>query len=143
MQYIATLLTYTRQTLIIEKKKHYIQINSDGRLLEKSEFKYLWLDRSLLGDIGNVPSTDLLPTIATPLSTTSMTRLLSLSKIALKHNFISGLLVMAGGVMSLHYLTLTKLFAGCPTVVCLGPAETGKTTSIKAALSLMGMFYSL
>ena len=50
----------------------------------------------------------------------------------------SDILVIAGGVMALHYKTLTKLYAGCTIVVCLGPSETGKTTAIKAALSLTG-----
>ena len=91
-----------------------------------------------MGEIGNVPSSDVLPTIQLPLSTSPIIRLLSLSKIALKHNFISSLLVIAGGVMVLHYKTLTKLYAGCQIVACLGPSETGKTTAIKAALSLTG-----
>ena len=48
-------------------------------------------------------------------------------QIALKHNFISCLLVITGGVMALHYTILVRVFAGCPVVVCLGPAETGKS----------------
>jgi hypothetical protein len=33
---------------------------------------------------------------------------------------------------------LSQLFSGCPVVVCNGPAETGKSTSIRAALSFCG-----
>jgi len=91
-----------------------------------------------MGEIGNVPSSDVLPTIQLTLSTSPIVRLLSLSKIALKHNFISSVLVIAGGVMALHYKTLANVFGGCPIVVCLGPSETGKTTALKAALSLTG-----
>ena len=43
--------------------------------------------------------------------------------------------------MALHYTILARVFAGCPVVVCLGPAETGKSTVIKAALSLFGMYF--
>ena len=89
-----------------------------------------------MGEIGNVPSSDVLPTIQLPLSTSPIVRLLSLSKIALKHNFISSVLVIAGGVMALHYKTLANVFGGCSIVVCLGLSETGKKTALKAALSL-------
>jgi len=70
------------------------------------------------GEIENVPSNDVLPNVNIPLSTTPIVRLLSLSKIALKHNLISSLLVIAGGKMALHYKTLTKVYTGCPIVVC-------------------------
>ena len=72
---------------------------------------------------------------------------------ALQHNFISALLTIGGGLMKLHYhknvevknlvainykcdhtTFLSQLFSGCPINVCNGPAETGKSTSIKAAL---------
>lgn len=78
--------------------------------------------------------------IYTPLSVDVLSDLI---KISLKHNFISALLVVhvAGGVMTLHYTTLTTLFAGCPVVVAVGPAESGKTTAIKAALSITGWFF--
>ena len=104
---------------------------------------YIWLDRSLLGEIGNVPSNDLLPAIhlplySVPVSASPLVRLLSVMQVVQKHNFISSILVVAGGVMSLHYKTLTQAYAGCPIVVSHGPAETGKTTAIKAALSLTG-----
>ena len=103
---------------------------------------YIWLDRSLLGEIGNVPSNDLpainLPLYSSLVSASPLVRLLSVMKIVQKHNFISSVLVIAGGVMSLHYKTLTQAYAGCPILVSHGPAETGKTTAIKAALSLTG-----
>ena len=67
---------------------------------------------------------------------------MSLCRIALKHNYISSLLVIAGGVLALHYKTLTKVYAGCPVVVCVGPSETGKSTAIKAALSLFGLYFN-
>jgi len=59
-------------------------------------------------------------------------------QIALKHNFISSVLVIAAGVMALHYKILANVFGGCPIIVCLGPSEMGKTTALKAALSLTG-----
>ena len=75
--------------------------DDEGRELEIDDTKYIWLDPTLLGD---VPSSDLLPSIAIPLcdSLNHMVRLLSLMKVALKHNFISAFLTIAGGVMALH-----------------------------------------
>lgn len=51
-----------------------------------------------------------------------------------KHNFISALLMLDGAVMSCHYRKIVQQF-----VLAVGPTETGKSTSIKAALSLFGM----
>lgn len=72
---------------------------------------YIWLDPSLLGDIGNVPSGDVLPGIEIPLSLspTPLVRLLSLSKIALQHNFVCALLTIAGGIMALHFRTIIQV----------------------------------
>ena len=47
-------------------------------------------------------------------------------------------MVITGGVMSLHYNTFTQAYVSWPILVPHGPAETGKTTAIKAALSLTG-----
>ena len=71
----------------------------------------MWLQPSLLGDIGNVPSNDLLPTIQLPLTQSSniIIRLLSLIKVALKHNFISAVITIAGGVMALHYRKIVQV----------------------------------
>ena len=86
----------------------------------------------------NVPSHDLLPMVHLPLTPSPVKKLIFLCSCALKHNYINALLVIAGGLLALHYKDVTEAFAGCPTVVCVGPSETGKSTSIKAALSLFG-----
>ena len=115
-----------------------VTICSNGELIPRGQSRYIWLDAALLGDGGSVPTQDVVPTVHTPLSSSVLSKLLSLMRVSLKHNFISALFVVAGGVMSLHYSTLTTIFAGCPIVVALGPAETGKTTAIKAALAITG-----
>lgn len=110
----------------------------DGKLLDHTESDYIWLNRALLGDVSNVPSADILPTIHTPLLTASLSRMVSLLKVALKHNFFSALTIMAGGILALNYTTVTRQYSGCPVVIALGPSETGKSTVIKAALSITG-----
>ena len=90
-------------------------MDDDGCEIEECNSPYIWLDPSLLGDICNVPSSDVLPAIKTPLSQSSfpLVRLLSLSKIALRNNFVSGLLAIAGGIMSVHYRTIIKVSNSC------------------------------
>ena len=134
------------------------QINNEGRQILVIESPYIWLDPSLLGDISNVPSSDLLPCVRTPLSQSSLSVcwLVSLCKVALRHNFISALLAIGGGLIALHYRKIVEvgdsrtimflcdnnLFVAVvfwmSHSVCSGPAETGKSTSIRAALSFYG-----
>ena len=113
-------------------------IDCDGNTISQGNSKYVWLDATLLGDCA-IPSQEVVPSIHLPLSSSILAKLMSLMEITLKHNYISSLLVLAGGVMSLHYSTLTATYSGCPITVALGPAETGKTTAVKAALAITGM----
>ena len=46
-------------------------------------------------------------------SSLPLVRLLSLSKIALRHNFLSALLTIAGGIMSVHYRTIIQVSNSC------------------------------
>ena len=61
-------------------------------------------------------------------------------KLVVKHNLFSGLTVVAGSIMALHYVTITRLYSGCPAVLALGPSKTGKSTAIKAGLSVTGLY---
>ena len=87
------------------------QIDNEGRQIPVIASPYIWLDPSLLGDISNVPSSDLLPCVCTPLSQSSLSvcRLISLCKVALRHNFFSALLTIGGGLMALHYRKIVEV----------------------------------
>ena len=86
-----------------------------------------------------MPCADLLPEICLPFDTTALKKLLSAMKVALKQNFISSLLLLGGYLMSLHYSTFNSTRASrCPIVVAIGVSETGKSTSINAALAICG-----
>ena len=74
----------------------------------------------------------------TLLNTLTLQRTLPLIRIVLKHNFVSGLLVVAGCVMSLHYCVVISLNSGCPMIIATGESETGKSTAIKVAIFLTG-----
>ena len=62
-------------------------------------------------------------------------------RIAMQHNFQPAVLTISSIIMALHYKTLKN----CPIVAC-GSSETGKTTTMKIALSFVGernyTFYS-
>ena len=86
----------------------------------------------MAGNVTNVPSTDIYPKVFTPLNTLMLQRTLPL------FNFVSGLLVIAGCVMSLHYSAVIRLSSGCPMIISTGESETGKSTAIKISISLTG-----
>ena len=115
-----------------------IQIDSGGKVLAPEESPYILLGKTLVGHVSNVPSDDICPQISLPLSSSPLRRLLSVLKIAMKHNFIPSLVVIAGSVMALHYSAVIRVNSGCPAVIAAGPAETGKSTAIKSGLSLTG-----
>ncbi len=98
------------------------------------------LDHSVVGEVNNIPSRDLLPVIKLPLTNAGppIKRLVSALKLTTKHNYYSSLLIVAGGVMAMHYTHLVKLYKGCPIVYAVGPSETAKSTSIRAALAMSG-----
>ena len=65
--------------------------------------------------------------------------LLGCRKVFLKNKFFSSPIVVAGAVMSIHYRTTVSMYGGFPIVLAEGPTETGKSTAMKAGLSLLGM----
>lgn len=81
---------------------------------------------------------DSLPHIKVPLAECPSTLVNSLVTNLQVHNFGSSLLVVAGAIMTLHYATLQSL-GGCPVIVAYGGSETGKSTSLLAALSVLGI----
>lgn len=79
-----------------------------------------------------------IPKILTPFRVEPLQRLVSVMKSALKHNFLSSMLLMSGGIMAMHYNQITDIFGGCPVVVATGEPETGKSTSMKATMAVFG-----
>ena len=51
---------------------------------------------------------------------------------------MAALLVLAGTLMAFHYHSVVHIYGGCSTTVATGCSETGKSTAIRAALSLFG-----
>ncbi|SMN12438.1 hypothetical protein SPBRAN_888 [uncultured Candidatus Thioglobus sp.] len=114
-----------------------ITVNEKGELVENSPVKYIWLKKELIYEDKMLVS-DIIPTIEIPLTSSVLKILLKKLKICLKHNFIPGLLVVAGAAMSFHYNKTVSLYSGCSMILASGPSATGKTTAIKVGLSLFG-----
>ena len=113
-------------------------ISPDGILLNAEESDYVWLGKEIFFDSDKIKTIDIAPQIPLPLSTTPLCHLVQSLQIICKHNFIPALVVVAGVMMSFHYSVVKDTYGGCPITVAIGDSETGKSTAIKAALSLFG-----
>ena len=56
----------------------------------------------------------------------------------MKHNFIPSILILASGMMALHYSTIIQS-SECPTTIANGASHTGKSTTMNVVLSITGM----
>ena len=113
-------------------------ISPEGLLMKPKDSEYVWVDKECICDNEKIRTIDISPTIVTPLSVTPLAELISTLEIILKHNFLPGLIVMSGVIMAFHFSTVKEMFGGCPITVAIGQSETGKSTTIRAALSLFG-----
>lgn len=128
------------------------QVDAEGQLIpyDNKAAKYVWLDRAKLEDKFNktkprVPREDICTNISTPLVNDGdelFSDLLTLLNTCMKHNFIPSVLMIGASIMLFHFSTITKKYGGCPIPLAIGPPETGKSTAIKAALSLSGIVIS-
>ena len=133
MSYIDIIMLRLLSLIII------VHVHLDGTLMDPSErSSYYWLSKTVFGEAGNMPPTRLVPCTIMPFSTTPPGVLVSLLQCAMKHNFLSSMLVLSGGIMALHYEKIREVFAGCPVVVATGDPETGQSTSIKVVAALYG-----
>ena len=114
-----------------------VTVDEYGNLMDFPSSSYVWLKKDLLSDSDKILVTDILPKIQVPFQCNLMELFLSLEK-CLKHNFIPCILVIAGAAMSFHYKKVVEVFGGCSIVVATGAAATGKSTAVKAGLSIMG-----
>lgn len=113
-------------------------ISSAGVLMDPKDSPYVWVDKECVCDAEKIRTTDISPRIVTPLSVIPLADLIATLEIILKHNFVPGLIVVSGAIMAFHFSTIKEMFGGCPITVAIGESETGKSTTIRAALSLFG-----
>ena len=110
----------------------------NGVLSDPSHTNYVWLKRDLLMCDSKLSASDLCPIIAKPLSTDVLCDLFDVCCKISKHNLIPTLLLIGGSIQSFHYQTMVKCYSNCPIIVATGEAETGKSTALRAGLSLYG-----
>lgn len=113
-------------------------VDSDGKLVDMPTSEYVWIKKELVSENDKILVSEIVPQITLPLSTDSLRELVLQLKACLKHNFIPSLLVIAGTIMSFHYQQIVAAYGGCSLTIATGPPGTGKTTAIKAGLSLCG-----
>ena len=65
--------------------------------------------------------------------------LIQAEKELLQNNFPQALMCHAASGMAANYDLLIEEFDGCPTPVLMGEPLSGKTTAMKAALSVFGI----
>lgn len=113
-------------------------LDENGKLIESCRETHVWLKKELFSEGDKILVADIILHIQLPLSSHVLKDLFTQLKECLKHNFIPGLFVIAGAIMSFHYRQIVAMYGGCSVLVASGPAATGKTTAIKAGLSLFG-----
>ena len=119
-----------------------IQIDEQGKSIENlDDSEFIWLPKEALHQDSDysTPQIDVSCHIAKPLNSSVLVKYLQVLKGCLSHNFIAGLLVTSGMMMSLHYSTVREYFSGCSILVAMGPAETGKSTAVRLSLALFGL----
>ena len=98
------------------------------------------LKKELLSENDKFLVADILPDIKLLLSTMALKDVVLDLEECLKHNYVPGLLVIAGGIMSFHYRPVVSMFGGCSLLVATGPPATGKTSSVNGFLALRGSY---
>ena len=110
-------------------------VDEDGCLVQSPGNEYVWLKKELVSENDKMLVSDIIPHINLPLSTSCLGGLV---EACLKHNFIPSLMVIAGTMMSFHYVQIVATYGGCSLTIASGPPATGKTTAIRAGLALCG-----
>ena len=105
-------------------------IDGLGMLISEKEQMNTWLEWSIMQGISQV-----LPLL---LTTKMLGKIMGLLRHIMKHNFIPSILILASGVMALHYSTINQS-SECPTTIANGASHTGKSTTMNVVLSITGM----
>ena len=118
-------------------------INSTGHFDEAgkslSTSPYQWTPECIAYQCKQVSMAELAPPAITQLTTAPFREVVMHLEQNLKHNFLSGLLMLGGALMYCHYNVVAEKLGGCPIVIGISPSETGKSTAIAVALRLYGM----
>ncbi len=128
---------------VISKEKYF---DESGSPIEKENSAFIWSFECLASKCDKVSPSELIPEVVKDLDTGCLHKLMGLLRSATRHNFFSALLVVGGALAGTHFRKIIDHFGGFSILIAFGPTETGKSTSIRAALSILGCqragFYS-
>lgn len=114
-----------------------LYINSDGQMVTSEESDYVWI--SDLYDGPGVADVESSCNVRLPLDQSPLQPLLRQLEVTMKHNFFPSLLMVGACAMALHYVSIKKELGFCPVPIAYGNPGTGKTTSLKCGLSMLGL----
>lgn len=115
-----------------------LYIDQNGEMLDQNTSSSVWISHLYTGP-GIAPQ-DTRCKINLPLSTQPLNSLILLLKQIMGHNFIPSLMLMGSCAMALHYGTILKNFLFCPIPLAFGQSGTGKTTALRAGLTIVGAY---
>lgn len=111
-----------------------IFIDTSGHEVDPNECCSVWL-----GNLYNGSGVSRLGLpIHLPLNAANLLPLIDAMRTILKHNFPPALLAMGAASMLMHYSTIIENNMSCAIPVLFGPVGTGKSLSLKIALSIFG-----
>lgn len=116
-------------------------ITADGSLIHPTRSPFIWMGNLIKSKKGseNVASHSLASTVVPhSLSPTALKGLIRALEVSYQQNFPSALLVIGVQVLHLHYELLLHEVGGVPVGVLYGDVQTGKTTAMLSAQSLLG-----
>lgn len=120
---------------------HSTHIAVDGRLIHPRKSPFVWMGSWIKNKKGseNIASPSLASAVVPhSLSPTALEVLIRALEQSYLQNFASSLLVIGVHVLHLHYEMLLHEMSGVPVGVLYGDVQTGKTTAMQSALSLLG-----
>lgn len=119
-----------------------VQIDDEGRLIPKERQTYVWIGDKLSNKRGKLPDGIANPhyslDILQPLSVQPLIECIYILKQVCGNNFMPAYMTICGCVMNMHYEAIMNKIGSCPVVVMVGEPESGKTTIINIARSMIG-----
>lgn len=109
-----------------------IQIDKNGAEIPKAQQRYIY-EESLLERIDTSVAIKSLSASSKPIQDMA-----EAMKQLLGENFLSGMLVLGGMGMAVHFQLIVKHRMACPMLFAVGPTKCGKTTALQCAAAMVG-----
>ena len=107
-----------------------------GKKVDPSNCTSVWLGGLYNG--GGIATSSSSLRIHLPLDSDNLLPLVDVMNTIFKHNFVPALLAMGSASMLMHYRTIIEHNMCCAVPIMFGPVGTGKSLSLRIALSIFG-----